>query len=87
MIAKHTPGAAGAITAEALLALGTPDTVYVRPLAADEAEGIPEAQSLARTGQLYAIHQADGTRLAIVNGRTAAFVTARQNDMEPVSVH
>ncbi|MDX5361272.1 MAG: DUF1150 domain-containing protein [Alphaproteobacteria bacterium] len=87
MIAKRNPGADGAISTEALLALGTPDTVYIREMTAPELDELPEAQALGRAGKLYAIHQADGTRLAIVNDRAAAFVTARQNDMEPVSVH
>ncbi len=35
----------------------------------------------------YAIHATDGTELAVVNNREVAFATARQHDMEPVSVH
>jgi hypothetical protein len=36
---------------------------------------------------LYAIGSADGQQLALVDDRKLAFVVARQNDMEPVSVH
>lgn len=36
---------------------------------------------------LYAVHSADGERLALVKDREMAFVLARQNDMEPVAVH
>ncbi len=37
--------------------------------------------------QLYAIHDESGDRVGIVSDRTLAFVMARQNDLEPVSVH
>ena len=36
---------------------------------------------------LYAVHSAEGERLALVRDRSMAFVLARQNDMEPVAVH
>jgi hypothetical protein len=37
--------------------------------------------------EIYAVHDADGQRLALVKDRTLAFVLARQNDFAPVSVH
>lgn len=37
--------------------------------------------------QIYAVHSADGDRLALVRDRKLAFIVARQNDMAPVSVH
>ncbi len=39
------------------------------------------------TGTIYAVHNEDGERLALVRDRRTAFVLARQNDMAPVSVH
>jgi hypothetical protein len=35
----------------------------------------------------FAIHAADGTQLALLPDRDAAFATIVQNDIEPVSVH
>lgn len=35
----------------------------------------------------YAIHAADGTRMALVGDREVAFTAVRQHDLEPVSVH
>lgn len=60
--------------------------VYVRPVAVadlpqdlrDQAEGLSE---------LYAVHGADGERLALVRDRAMAFSLARQNELAPVSVH
>ena len=37
--------------------------------------------------QLYAVHDAHGQQLALVADRRMAFVLARQNDMQPVTVH
>lgn len=60
--------------------------VYVRPVRVDELP--PEVQ--AQVGGLttvYAVHDADGDRLALVRDRKLAFALARQNDMAPVNVH
>lgn len=65
----------------------TPENiVYVRPVAiSDLPEEIQEqAQGLH---ELYAVHNGEGERLALVKDRKLAFVVARQNDMAPVSVH
>lgn len=37
--------------------------------------------------QLYAVHDADGQRLALVADRKLAFTLARQHDYTPVTVH
>ena len=57
--------------------------VYIR--AVPQAELPPEAQSVA--GPVYAIHDADGNRIALVADRVLAFALARQNAMTPVSAH
>ncbi len=36
---------------------------------------------------LYAVHAADGERIALVGDRALAFAAARQHEMNPVSVH
>jgi hypothetical protein len=60
--------------------------VYVRPVKVDD---LP-AEMQAHAGGLktiYALHDADGDRLALVRDRALAFALARQNDMAPVNVH
>lgn len=60
--------------------------VYVRPVDAGE---LPE-EVRAQVGglkTLYAVHDADGQRLALVKDRAMAFTLARQNDFAPVTVH
>ena len=60
--------------------------VYVRPVAvADLPEEVKREVGGLET--LYAVHDSDGERLALVRDRKLAFVLARQNDMAPVSVH
>lgn len=62
--------------------------VYVRAVAV--AELPDEVQAKARAGGLevlWAVHDADGERLALVADRKLAFFLARQHDMAPVNVH
>lgn len=60
--------------------------VYVRPVAVED---LPEEvrQQAGPAGGLYALHDENGQRLALVRGRTLAFALARQNEMTPVNVH
>jgi len=59
---------------------------YVRPVAVSD---LPE-ELRAQAGDLkfvYAVHDADGDRLALVGDRNLAFFLARQHDFAPVNVH
>ncbi|SIS84864.1 DUF1150 family protein [Phaeovulum vinaykumarii] len=60
--------------------------VYVRPV---EVDGLPSELRAQAGGlrRIYALHDAEGTRLALVRDRRTAFVLARQNDLAPVNVH
>jgi hypothetical protein len=78
------------ISPEALAALGAPKMVYVREVDAKalQAEGVDfENMPVPAGGKLFAVHAANGQRMALVNDREAAFFAARQHDLEPVSVH
>ncbi|PWE29452.1 DUF1150 domain-containing protein [Maritimibacter sp. 55A14] len=66
--------------------------VYVRKVNVEDliaSEGLPDElrQQLEGRDALYAVHDADGQRLALVGDRKLAFILARQNDLSPVSVH
>ena len=65
---------ANPMTSIAVLALGSLNVAYIKPVTVD---GLPA----------YAIHAADGRELAVFGERELAFVAARQNDLEPLSVH
>ncbi|MGF1660370.1 MAG: DUF1150 family protein [Rubrimonas sp.] len=59
--------------------------VYIRAV---DPEEIPEpARSQAGTDHFYAIHDAQGNRLAVTTDRSAAFRLARENAMTPLSAH
>lgn len=60
--------------------------VYVRPVAVAELPAEVREQAVGMD-EIYAVHDADGQRLALVKDRDLAFVLARQNDLAPVSVH
>jgi hypothetical protein len=79
-------------TTEAFAALGGPALVYVRPVKASEVmEGAPEEAlktfHLEPEQTLYALHRADGARLAVMVDRDAAYAAAFANELAPVSVH
>ena len=60
--------------------------VYVRPVAvADLPDEVRDEVGDQTT--IYAVHRADGERLALVRDRKLAFMLARQNDLAPVTVH
>ena len=60
--------------------------VYVKPILATD---LPDDMR-AKVGdleELFSVHNADGEQLALVADRKLAFDLARENNMEPVTVH
>lgn len=60
--------------------------VYVKSVAVAELPDEVRAAAGDRD-RLFAVHDSDGQQLALVAERELAFVLARQNDMQPVTVH
>lgn len=60
--------------------------VYVRSVPVADLPNEVQAQ-VGSAEVLYAVHRADGERLALVKTRNLAFSLARQNDLAPVTVH
>ncbi len=80
------------LTTEAFAALGGPDLVYVRPIKASEIiASTPTAQiqgfDLHPDQTLYAVHRADGERLAVLTDKESAMAAALAHELAPVSVH
>lgn len=80
------------MTREDFRGLGAPDLVYVREIsAADILSDIPtssiDGEPIDPRTTLYAVHGADGARLAVMLDREAAFAAAVAHQLEPVSVH
>ena len=87
-----TPTLTTELTTEAFANLGAPDLVYVRPIKASEIiASVPAAQiegiHLDPDQTLYAVHRADGERLAVLGDRDAAMAAALAHELAPVSVH
>ena len=79
-------------TNEAFAALGAPHLVYVRPVKAEDVLAVSSAEALAEADIapdqiLYAVHGADGSRLAVLADRNSAYAAALANELAPVSVH
>ena len=80
------------LTNDAFAALGGPDLVYVREVKAKEvlsgafSETI-ESYSLDPDQILFALHRADGARLAVLADRDSAYAAALAHELVPVSVH
>lgn len=80
------------LTPEAFAALGAPNVVYVRPVRAAEIlastpTGRIEGIELEPDQVLYAVHRADGERLAVLGDRDSAMAAAVAHELAPVSVH
>jgi hypothetical protein len=80
------------MTKEDFKGLGAPDLVYVREIRAsdvmaDAAVMVEPSLSIDPEAVLYAVHGADGERLAVMMDREAAFAAAVAHELEPVSVH
>ncbi len=71
--------------------LGAPDLVYVRAIRASDVmvDAHIEAPGVDIDPEqiLYAVHGADGERLAVMLDRETAFAAAAAHELEPVSVH
>jgi hypothetical protein len=53
---------------------GVEDVAYIKHVVAKDGEG-------------WAIHRADGSQIGFAPGRDVAFAAVRQYDLDPVSVH
>lgn len=67
-----------------------PNTVYVREVDVEELKGlgvIPIDAPISKKQKFFALHAADGRRVAVLDNRDMAFSAAREHELEPVSVH
>lgn len=67
-----------------------PNTVYVREVDVEELKGlgvIPTDAPIPKKQKFFALHASDGRRVAVLDNRDMAFSAARENELEPVSVH
>ena len=76
-------------TSRELAALGGKKLVYVRTVLAREVQDelVDALIDIPGDTTLYSVHASDGQRIALVGDRALAFAAARQQEMNPVSVH
>ncbi|MDU8944732.1 DUF1150 family protein [Ovoidimarina sediminis] len=60
--------------------------VYVRPVKVADLPSEVREQAMG-VDEIYAVHNADGQRLALVRDRRMAFLLAREHDLAAVNVH
>ena len=70
----------------------TTKVCYVRPVRAGDVRDEIEREAdkditFSDDAVLYALHAADGARIALMSDRAIAFAAAKQHEMMPLSVH
>ncbi len=81
------------LSSDDFAALGAPHVVYVRPIKAAEmlAAGVSEQTLREFNVQpeqiLYALHSANGARIAVLADKDSAYAAAVAHELAPVSVH
>ncbi|MES1990333.1 MAG: DUF1150 domain-containing protein [Pseudomonadota bacterium] len=80
------------LSAETFANVGMPGVVYIRSVKAGELAAELGTEftlqiDVAPETVLYAVHAANGQRMAILDDRAAAFAGAREYELEPLSVH
>ena len=64
----------------------TDDLVYIKTVAVTELP-LDLQRQVGPDKTLYAVHKADGERVAVVENRALAYSLARDNDLTPMTVH
>ena len=80
------------LSTEDFAALGGPNLVYVRQIKAAEILADTPVEEirgfdLKPEQILYAVHRADGARLAVMSDRDSAIAAALAHELAPVAVH
>ena len=64
----------------------TDDLVYIKTVAVTELP-LDLQRQVGPDKTLYAVHKADGERVAVVENRAMAYSLARDNDLTPMTLH
>ena len=80
------------LSTEAFAALGAPELVYVRPVTGAEILADTPVENIRGfhidpDQVLYALHGADGSRLAVMTDKAAAVAAAQAHELAVVSLH
>ena len=76
------------LTPEAFAVLGGGEVAYVREIKSEEVKSLfPQAPQIAPGMKLFSLHAADGTPIIVTDSREAAISSAREHELDTVSVH
>ncbi len=64
----------------------TDDLVYIKTVEVTELP-LDLQRQVGSDKTLYAVHKADGERVAVVENRALAYSLARENDLTPMTLH
>ena len=64
----------------------TGDLVYIKTVAVTELP-LDLQRQVGPDKTVYAVHKADGERVAVVENRALAYSLARDNDLTPMTLH
>lgn len=85
---KARPAVAPVMSEIELARLGGGQVAYIKTLSSDEAlRMFPAIEDLPRGINLFALHAADGTPIALTDTRQAALSHAMEGELEIASVH
>jgi hypothetical protein len=76
------------LTPEAFAVLGGGELAYVKSVRSEDVKGLfPQAPNMAPGLQLFALHAADGTPIILTDSRESAIASAREHELNAVSLH
>jgi len=80
--------AAVKLTPEAFAILGGGELAYVKSVRSEDVKTMfPQAPELAPGIKLFALHAADGTPIILTDSRESAIASAREHELNAVSLH
>lgn len=91
-MSAHTPNFSGkndrSMTPQEFAFLGGGQIAYIKPVKAKEMKKLfPQLIDVPEGIDLFALHAADGTPIALADSRGGAIANAKEQDLELVSVH
>lgn len=76
------------LTPEAFAVLGGGELAYVKSVRSEDVKAMfPQAPELAPGIKLFALHAADGTPIMLTDSRESAIASAREHELNAVSLH
>lgn len=70
-----------------LAGLGDGELAYIKEMSTEEARSLFPQVKIPEGIEIYAVHSADGTPIALTDTRFAAVASAKEQNLELVSVH